>query len=89
MGRITPPKVKPVITIHDTAEHGYAHCHVGEREVKVYVFNDGIVPSENLVTKDLKFIYGYYQDMITKFNQISWPVINCPDEYKHLLYPKT
>lgn len=84
--RITENKVKPVIIIHNTLEHGYAHCHVGESELKVYVFTDGIVPETAITKKDLRFIYGYYNNMINEFNNMNWPVVPCPDEYKDNLY---
>lgn len=87
MGKITEPKEIPVIIIHESMEHGYAHCHVGQQEIKVYVFKEGIVPEKPLGTKDLKFIYAYYQEMIDKFDQMSWPVVSCPDEFKGSLYP--
>lgn len=79
--RITGDKVKPIIEIHAAKEHGYPHCHVGEQKIKVYVFSDGIVPEKNLSPKDLKFIYGYYDEMIEVFNDMEWNVVPCPAEY--------
>lgn len=84
--RITEPKVSPVIEIHNTLEHGYPHCHVGQQNVKVYVFLDGIVPEKPLSKKDLKFIYGYYNEMIAVFNDMDWNVIPCPAEFTANLF---
>lgn len=84
--RITEANEHPKIIINESNEHGRAHCHVGEREVKVYVFTDGIVPDEDLSRRDLKFIYGYYGEMIAEFNRIGWDVEACPDEYKDRLF---
>ena len=80
--RVTEPNEHPKIIIHEVKEHGYAHCHVGEIAMKVYVFSDGIVPEENLHKKDLKFIYGYYGKMIAEFKRLEWEVVPCPAEYK-------
>ena len=84
--RITEKGVHPVIDIHAAKEHGYPHCHVGERGVKVYVFTDGIVPTETLSRNDLRFIYGYYDKMIQKFDELEWDVVPCPAEHRDNLF---
>ena len=84
--RITQTNERPRIVINEANEHGRAHCHVGEREIKVYVFTDGIVPDEDIAKKDLKFIYGYYDEMIREFSRMKWAVEPCPAEFKDRLF---
>ena len=84
--KITEKNETPIIEIHASKEHGYAHCHVGTQNIKVYVFSDGIVPEIPLTTKDLKFIYGYYNKMIGVFNDMEWNIVPCPAEYQNSLF---
>lgn len=84
--RITETNERPKIVINESNEHGRAHCHVGEREIKVYVFLDGIVPDEEISKKDLKFIYAYYDKMLKAFCDMEWAVEACPDEFRGSLF---
>lgn len=86
MPRINPSKETPSIEVHATKEHGYPHCHVGPRGLKVYVFTDGISPECSLRTSDLRLIYEYYNNLIQCFTQMGWPVVACPPAHRNNLY---
>lgn len=86
MPRITSPGETPIIDVHASREHGHPHCHVGPRGITVYVFTNGISPTAPLSSRDLRFIYSYYNELIRCFNGLNWPVVACPPDHRNTLF---